>query len=63
LDLQESDVLVSIGRIYHYVKTVLFKRNSNLSPMLVELVDAEILFEGGDDVVLDHEGPAPIELP
>lgn len=45
------------------MKTVLFKRNSNLSPMLVELVDAEILLEGGDDVVLDHEGPAPIELP
>ena len=44
------------------MKTVLFEGNSDLSSMLIELINTKILLEGCDDVILDHELPASIEL-
>jgi hypothetical protein len=58
----EGNVLFFIVGIDHDVKAVLLQWNGNLLSVFVLFVDAEILFEGGDHIIFDHELPAAVEL-
>lgn len=62
MGLHEGDVLFPVVGVDHDVEAVLLEGDGDLSAVFVELVDAEVVFEGGDLVVLDHELPAPVEL-
>ena len=44
------------------MEAVFLEGNGDLRAVLVELIHAEILLESGDDVILDHEEPASVEL-
>ena len=58
----ELDVLLAVGGGDLGVEAILLEGYSNLSAVLVKLVDAEIFLEGGDHLIVNHVLPAPVEL-
>jgi len=60
--LHKTDILLSVGRVYHDVEAVLLERYGDLGSVFVKLVDTEVVFKSGDFVTFHHKLPPSIEL-